>query len=555
MKHYFSIGLIPLLMACSESSIMISSDKAAYYGDTGYGMASEADYDDGYGAEAEEPNDTNYDDGYGSEAESDFLALRPATTDAYVFVVNSDRNTVTRISVSTLEVLTAEVGVEPSLVETSSDYTRAVTFNKGSEDVSVIDSETLDVAEVAIRPNLNQMKMSPDGNWVICYHDIGAEDGGQVTGGAVTYNAISIVNLETLEHHEAIVGSYPHDVQFTEDSSTAVIISDDYIASLDLTASEIIPRRTAITDDLLNPPKAEEVLLDPLGRYALVRQRAVNDLTVVQFGANSDEVSTIECGENPTDMDVSEEGDQVFVVARGATPTSDLYDCSLPENASIQECLQQGELWVYDLADPEDITADILLEFPVGEVFGQLSLSADNINGLLYSTQSGESRMGIWNRDSNSFDVRGLVKPVSSVGLSPTGETSIVFHPNTNGDTPSTSQFYNSYALTLVDLENYFSTAYKLSAEPTSFASTPDGNIGFYIMEGQPYLELLDYTTFVSSEIRLPSVPVHLGSLPETNTAFVSQEHELGRISFFNTDEDVLQTITGFELNSAIEHN
>ena len=73
-------------------SSMMSMDKAAYYGDTGYGMAAEADYDDGYGAESEEASDTNnYDDGYGSEAESDFLALRPATTDVYVFVVNSDR--------------------------------------------------------------------------------------------------------------------------------------------------------------------------------------------------------------------------------------------------------------------------------------------------------------------------------------------------------------------------------------------------------------------------------------------------------------------------------
>jgi hypothetical protein len=72
-------------------------------------------------------------------------------------------------------------------------------------------------------------------------------------------------------------------------------------------------------------------------------------------------------------------------------------------------------------------------------------------------------------------------------------------------------------------------------------------------MKNQPFLELLNYQTFVPSEIRLPSNPVHLGTLPDTNTAFVSQEHDLGRISFFNTDEEILQTITGFELNAAIE--
>ena len=78
--------------------------------------------------------------------------------------------------------------------------------------------------------------------------------------------------------------------------------------------------------------------------------------------------------------------------------------------------------------------------------------------------------------------------------------------------------------------------------------------MGFFILENKPYLELLNYETFVPSEVTLPSVPVHLGTLPDTNIAFVSQEHDLGRLSFFDTEESILQTITGFELNSAIEH-
>ena len=77
-------------------------------------------------------------------------------------------------------------------------------------------------------------------------------------------------------------------------------------------------------------------------------------------------------------------------------------------------------------------------------------------------------------------------------------------------------------------MNDLFSTAYKLVAEPTSFTSTPDGDIGFFIMEDQPYLEMLNYRTLVPSEVRLPSVPVHLGSLPDTNIAFVSQEHQFG---------------------------
>jgi len=35
--------------------------------------------------------------------------------------------------------------------------------------------------------------------------------------------------------------------------------------------------------------------------------------------------------------------------------------------------------------------------------------------------------------------------------------------------------------------------------------------------------------------------------------AWVSQQHPLGRISFYDADADVLETLTGFELNAAIE--
>jgi hypothetical protein len=33
----------------------------------------------------------------------------------------------------------------------------------------------------------------------------------------------------------------------------------------------------------------------------------------------------------------------------------------------------------------------------------------------------------------------------------------------------------------------------------------------------------------------------------------VSQDHDLGRISFYDPDDDSLETLTGFELNSGIE--
>ena len=81
-----------------------------------------------------------------------------------------------------------------------------------------------------------------------------------------------------------------------------------------------------------------------------------------------------------------------------------------------------------------------------------------------------------------------------------------------------------------------------------------DGSTGYFIMDGEPYLEVLEYDSLLYYEIALYSNPIHVGVLPESTLAYVNQEHDLGRISFYDPDAETLETITGFELNSAIEH-
>ena len=280
-----TVWMYGLWLGCANSvEVMVSSTHSE---DEDYG------YDAGSMDEPTAPSEQDNDDGFGSEREEDALALRPATTESYVFVANPSLNTVTRISVPSLAVITVEVGVNPTLVEISSDYTKAVTFNQGANSLSVIDTETLAVSDIDIRSNLNQMKMSPDGRWAICYHDLSVDSDDLAQGAAISYNAISIVDLQEEQHFEAMAGSHPHDVQFTENSETAIIISDDYLSVIDLTAQTPSPERIAIADDLINPPKAEEVLLDPDGKYVLIRQYGVDELVLVDLQATTNQVSMI----------------------------------------------------------------------------------------------------------------------------------------------------------------------------------------------------------------------------------------------------------------------
>lgn len=525
--HLIGMGLVGLLVGCSDYAIDRGYESAAeYYGDadTGTYMGPEDEGNWGGGSE----NDA--DDGYEPEVEDDFLSLQPASTNVYVFVANPNRNTVSRINVDDLSVLTAEVGVDPSVVETTEDYTMAVTFNSGSDSISIINSSTLEVTEIEVRDNFNQMKMSPDGNWVICYHDADADDASGA-GGAQSFNEVSLVNLSTHEHTPMVVGFNPRDVQFSEDSSMAVVVSDAYLAVIDLLEITPSPNRIQISEDLIDPPLAEEVLLVPDGSYAFVRQFGATELVVVDILAEL--VDWVEVGANPTDIDVTPDGSQAVAVARGS-----------------------NELWIYDLADPYAIPE--VVEFPEDEVFGSVLMSPDGTKGLLYSTASGQARFASWDRTAldpiESVEVRSLVKPVSSMAVSPTGGTALVFHDKSNGeDVDSSSPFYGEHALTMIDLSDFFSNPLLLPAEPTGYANTEDGETGFFVMDGEPYLEVLHYDSLLYDEVELKSEPVHLGVLPETRTAYISQDHDLGRISFYDVDDANLETITGFELNAGIQ--
>ena len=513
------LGLLALLTACSaENSFGFQADAAA--DDTAW----YAGEDEGDGLW-----DTGADDAdtYEPESESDFLKLAPAATDVYVFVANPARDTVTRVGVPSLAVITAEVGVDPEVVRTTEDYSMAVTFNAGSDSVSIIDSATLAVTNVDVRPNLNTMKMSPDGAWVICYHDQAGEDYDSDNGGVTSFNEVSLVHLASATSYAEVVGFNPRDVQFTSDSRLAVVVSDAYLGVIDLTSGDTHPMRIALTEETVDPPEAEEVLLSQDGSFAFVRQFGAPGLLVVDLAAGT--VQVVDVGDSPTDLDLTPDGKRAVAVARGA-----------------------NQLWIYDMEDPFE-TPEIL-DMPEGEVLGSVLMSPDNTRGLLYSTASGVSHISEWDIPTGRFTTYGLVKPISTIGIAADGGTALIFHDIDNGDVDRDSVFYNHYGLTLVDLADFFQSALLLPAEPKAYANSDEGDIGYFIMEGQPYLEVLNYGSLLYDEVPLKSDPVHVGVLPESRLAYVNQEHDLGRLSFYDPDAEELQTLTGFELNSAIEH-
>ncbi|MES2640292.1 MAG: hypothetical protein V4850_12435 [Myxococcota bacterium] len=512
MRASLGIVALALLGACdNDMSLNPRTDGAS--DDTGWaGEAPPSDTaDDG---DSEPP----------AEEEDDFLRLAPAATDAYVFIANPTRGTVTRVSVPSLAALTAEVGALPAVVATAADYSYAVTLNEGSDDISIVDAPTMAVANVDVRPNLNRLALSDDGKWAMAWYDPDAESEDPADG-VLSFNEVSLVNLATGIHTPMAVGFNPHGVKWSVDGTLAVVVSDASLALVDLTAGTLAPRFVPIEEDPMDAPVAEEVELSPDGAFAFVRQFGATDLVVVDLVAGA--VDRVPIGENPTDMDLSPDGERISVVARGAR-----------------------EVWTFDARDPW--SPPVIA--PMASAYGSV-LFADDDTAILYTNASLLTTYGVWDVETGTITERSLVKPVASMGVSPTGGSLLVFHTEADAEgADGTSPFYGEWALTLIDLDDFRTNPLVLDAEPTNFATSDDGRWGFFVLDGLDYLEVLNFESLLYDEIKLPSAPVHLGVLPGGNTAWVSQEHDLGRISFYEPASASLDTITGFELNSGIDH-
>ena len=371
------------------------------------------------------------------------------------------------------------------------------------------------------------MSLSGDGQWAATWYNPDAESSA-ASGGIQTFNEVSFVNLDTKSHTPMVVGFNPRSIRWSADGTLAVVVSDASLAVIDLTAATLAPQLVPLAEDAVNAPSAEEVELSPDSNWAFVRQFGTSEIVLVDLHALTSDLLPV--GDNPTDLDLSPDGSEVAVMARGA-----------------------HELWIFDAVDP--LAAARVVSTPDDTEYGSVLFAGDGDQAVLFTNATRVSQFATWNTTTDVITDHSLVKPVSAMAASPTGGSLLVFHTEDDeDDADTTSAFYGEWALTLVDLDDLRQNPILLPAEPTGYSTTTDGAYGFYLLEGFDFLEVLDFETMLPEEIALKSPPVFVGTLPETDIAFASQENDLGRISFYTADAGSLDTITGFELNSQIDH-
>lgn len=522
--NFFSFAIV-VLAGCSDSAVR------AYGDDDGADYESPGEYagdddDDGDGA----AGDTDDSEPPPDEEEEDSFLTQPRGTDEYVLIANPLRDTVSKIHAFTRSIETIEVGDEPVRVLVSPDYQRGVSFNQGDDSVSVIQLGTNSVTNIGVREDMNWMEMSPDGRWVICWFNASAEGADTSVSGVRSYTEVSFV--DTLSHtaQSYSVGFNPEGVRFSADSRRVVIYSDGFLTVADLMADPIELELIDLGEDPVTPDNATSLELVGDASWAYVLYPAADKLKAIDLDDAT--INLLDAGLSPQDIDITPEG-KLVAVARDS---------------------QEVRIW--DAADPLAGTERII-PTPVDYHLGQLLLTPDGSTGLLFTTAYQENQVTVWDIATDTLTVRGLVKPIDNISIGPDGRSALVLH--TLEDAPDGNPLFDGrYALTVVDLETWITNPVLLQSRPKSWATSEDGRFSLFVMDNNRQVGIVDYNTRLVDDVTVPSVPVFVGVMPndgapEDALGWVSQEHDLGRISFVRPADGNVQTVTGFELNAGIE--
>ena len=479
------------------------------------------------------------------EQEEAFSFLRPKSSQNYVYVANSNQDSVARINGDTLEIVSIEVGDRPTVVQTSKSTDTAVVLNEGSAEVSIIHSDSTgdSVVNLPVREGFNQLVISPGGRYALTYLDY---DGASIETDFGKFQDVNLVRLE--EGKEAVfnvaVGFHVLEIEFDVAGEKAYVISEDGVSvlTLDEVDTDFDAQPVVVTRDRLEDVLAidREVEVTPSGKLAVVRTSELQGLNVVQLGTFQGQIVEVPLPSVPTDLDLFKHSNRAIAVLKEVRKVA-LLDLDLVISAPEQ--------------------AVRLIDIPEGPL-GLATLDESTNSAFLYSVASEEPSLVKLNLETEAQVVWDVRKRVTGLSVSPDSGHAIIFHgidsaPRSPAD--SDILIASSWAYSMLNLETGFTKLQTTRSRPGDFVFGDDPQWLFVALDGVStdvrQVDRVNLMTFRVDSYSLASPPVSLGLLPSSTTprVYVSQEHPVGRMTFFEVESGDAKTVTGYELNSQVD--
>lgn len=476
----------------------------------------------------------------------------PVSSERYVYVAMTAQDELARIDGATLAVRSTPVGEAPKVVGAipGSDGAVVLDSTNGTAHVVRPSGETDTVRVLRTLPNLNRLDLDPSGRFAVAWFDLTkAIAEGDSIDDIGSFQDVTVIALGPAGGERAVdltVGFRPREVEFDAGGNRAYVITQDGVSVIDLaTATQggpsIVPpipvADPSVASDQL------EVDIVATGQYAAVRQQGVAKLRIVGVGDGPERgvAREIPLASPATDIDLSPDGARLYAVEREAKK---LAIVDVPGDA-----VEPSGVQVVDLANA---------------AVGSFVLSRDGKRALMFTNATLDERITLIQLDRPGYPQTTwpLKKAVRAVGLSPTGTTAILIGAKAPGDPDdagSVDEFIDrSYGYSLLDLASGFAKLQVTPVDPGPFSYARDGSKVYVALDGGDavnavrQLQIVTTQTGVVQTRALGSPPAAVGILPGANSAFVSQRHPLGRVSFVDLATDAMRTVTGFDLNGDI---
>ena len=149
-----------------------------------------------------------------------------------------------------------------------------------------------------------------------------------------------------------------------------------------------------------------------------------------------------------------------------------------------------------------------------------------------------------------------------TAGFDPTGTKAVVLHTRAPGD-PEQATTFDAYidrkpGYSVLDIATGFAKLQITEVNPKLFTFATTAPRAYVTLDGGDAegafvaVQQIELDSGVVRTIELGSPPDAIGVLPDSNKIFVSQRHNLGRVSFIDVETNQVRTLTGFYLNSQI---
>jgi hypothetical protein len=471
------------------------------------------------------------------EKEKEYEFGAPEGSPNFVFIPSAGTDTIVKVHGQTRNVTLIEVGDRPRVLKVVPGRDEAVVLNAGSDDVSIVRStvDADDVVFVPVVPHCNAIAIDPAGRFAIVWYDHARAGTGDPVG---SFQTVSVVRLEAgaEEAFSVSTGFRTRAVFFTKDGARALLVTDDGVGVLafdDLVQDAIVPP-VPVTNDPLDKPEEREVVATPDGKWAVIRATAKQGVTLVDLEAGT--LFEVPLSAVPTDLDLLPDGSAALAVLRD---TKEVALIPLPGAA----------------ADP----ASVKVASTGSLLAGLARLTDDGKTAVLYTSLLGVEEVATLDVATMKVKPVLLRKTVDYVVVPAGSRRALLVHrAAATATTDPTEQFVDgSEGYTLFDLDTGFTKLVLTPFRPSEIAMSGDPAKA-YVLLPDPYgvdhaVQEAHLGTFMTRDFALGSTPQHVRVLDSAGVAAVTQDHPSGRITFIDTGSGASKTVTGFELNGAVQ--